>query len=122
MSLKSKESVLRRVHTALRDGSSLEANLYLPAGDGPFPTIVERPPHYNERAFSPPLFTFLAENGFAVLAQDGYDTIEWTAAQTWCNGKGSAYGYSYASWTLWTLVPLRPPHPGRTPNPDRYFE
>ena len=122
------------VETIMRDGTVLGADLYLPEGDGPFPTIVERTAHYKDRVFSNPLFTFLAENGYAVLAQnaadrwrierdvrpfftygltdadDGFDTIEWAAAQDWCDGKIGGYGFSYPAWCQWMLAAENPPH------------
>ena len=122
------------VETIMRDGTVLGADLYLPEGDGPFPTIVERTAHYKDRVFSNPLFTFLAENGYAVLAQnaadrwrierdvrpfftygltdadDGFDTIEWAAAQDWCDGKIGGYGFSYPAWCQWMLAAEKPPH------------
>jgi putative CocE/NonD family hydrolase len=123
------------IPTRMRDGRTLPAELYLPAeGNGTFPTVVERTAHYKERAFTPPIFEHLAERGYAVLAQnsagnwkeegeirpffsadttdveDGYDTIEWAAAQPWSNGKVGGFGYSYPSWCLWKLAPTRPPH------------
>ena len=121
------------VETIMRDGTVLGADLYLPEGDGPFPTIVERRPHY--KAYDQePLFTFLAENGYAVLLQnaadrwrierdvrpfftygltdadDGFDTIEWAAAQDWCDGKIGGYGFSYPAWCQWMLAAEKPPH------------
>jgi len=123
-----------KVETIMRDGTVLGADLYLPEGDGPFPTIVERTAHYKDRVFSNPLFTFLAENGYAVLAQnaadrwrierdvrpfftygltdadDGFDTIEWAAAQDWCDGKIGGYGFSYPAWCQWMLAAEKPPH------------
>jgi len=47
----------------MRDGTILPADLYLPDATGPFPTVVERTPHYKERDFSPPLFRYLTERG-----------------------------------------------------------
>ncbi len=99
-----------------RDGTKLAANVYLPEGAGPFPTIVERTPYLKDGRMA-----FLAGRyvkvGYAFVMQDvrgkghseghyiafandiddGYDTIEWVARQPWCNGKvgmtgGSAMG------------------------------
>jgi predicted acyl esterase len=41
---------------------------------------------------------------------DGYDTVEWLAAQPWCNGKIGTTGTSYAGWTQNSLAVLDPPH------------
>ena len=43
-------------------------------------------------------------------AQDGYDVIEWAAAQEWCNGKVGMAGVSYLAWSQWRIASLQPPH------------
>ena len=73
---------------------------------------------------------FRAARGFAVVVQDcrgredsegewipfvhededGYDTIEWAAAQPWSNGKVGMYGGSYLGQTQWRPTGLTPPH------------
>jgi hypothetical protein len=43
-------------------------------------------------------------------AKDGYDAIEWLAAQPWSNGKVGMVGGSYVGWVqLWAAVE-KPPH------------
>ena len=42
--------------------------------------------------------------------QDGYDTIEWIAAQTWSNGRIGTVGSSYAGITQVRAALERPPH------------
>lgn len=42
--------------------------------------------------------------------QDGYDLIEWAAAQDWCNGKVGLTGVSYLAWSQWRIASLKPPH------------
>ena len=99
-----------------------------------FPTLVCRTPYDKSRERDEARYRGLAENGYAVVVQDkrgrwasdgvyrpmfgsrfddpedGYDTIEWAAAQPWSNGKVGTFGYSYPSWTQWQLAPLMPPH------------
>ena len=41
---------------------------------------------------------------------DGYDTVEWVAAQDWCNGKVGMLGGSYMAWVQWTAAARKPPH------------
>ncbi len=118
----------------MRDRTVLRADVYLPAGNGPFPTTVSRTPYNKSREKDTSRYRGLAENGFAVVVQDtrgryqsdgifrpmfgsefddpedGYDTIEWAAAQDWSTGKIGTFGYSYPSWTSWMLAPLMPPH------------
>src|SRR5262249_52012372 len=71
----------------------------------------------------------LAERGYAVLitdvrgrfasegsftpfqdeGRDGYDTVEWAAAQPWCDGKTGVYGPSYMGATTLLAARERPP-------------
>lgn len=43
-------------------------------------------------------------------AQDGYDTIEWLAAQSWCNGKCTLFGNSGVCMANWKIASTQPPH------------
>jgi len=45
-----------------------------------------------------------------VEAQDGYDTVEWLAAQPWCNGKVALSGNSWLAIVQWFIAALQPPH------------
>ena len=114
------------VPVAMRDGTRLSTDLFLPGGDGPFPTILVRTPYDN----SQPLFVsrarHLADTGYAVALQDvrgrfdsegiytpfrnegpdGFDAQEWVGAQPWSNGRIGTYGGSYDGWTQWTTMPL----------------
>ncbi|MSQ73691.1 MAG: CocE/NonD family hydrolase [Betaproteobacteria bacterium] len=40
--------------------------------------------------------------------EDGYDTVQWIAAQPWCNGKVATMGLSYAAHTQVALACLAP--------------
>ena len=125
--------ISKRTNTeaTMRDGTALRADLYLPEGDGPFPTVVSRTPYDKRCPNMNPLYERLAEAGYAVVPQDirgrwasdgefhpmfsedgedGYDTVEWAASQPLSNGKIGTFGYSYPAWTQWSLVPTRPPH------------
>jgi putative CocE/NonD family hydrolase len=42
--------------------------------------------------------------------QDGYDTVEWAAAQPWSNGKVALWGGSYGGLQQWNAAIARPPH------------
>ncbi|MFC1901471.1 CocE/NonD family hydrolase [Chloroflexota bacterium] len=42
--------------------------------------------------------------------QDGYDLIEWVAAQRWCNGKVSLSGNSWLGISQWFIAAEKPPH------------
>ncbi len=45
-------------------------------------------------------------------ARDGYDAIEWSAAQEWCDGKVGMAGVSYYGAIQLAAAALRPPHLG----------
>ena len=42
--------------------------------------------------------------------EDGYDTIEWAAAQPWSNGKVGMQGHSYSGHVQWRAAMAKPPH------------
>lgn len=42
--------------------------------------------------------------------RDVYDTIEWAAAQTWCDGNVVMFGVSYFAWIQLLAATLKPPH------------
>lgn len=41
---------------------------------------------------------------------DGYDAVEWLAAQPWCTGAVGMWGISYGGFTAIQVAALRPPH------------
>ncbi|MGL4390864.1 MAG: CocE/NonD family hydrolase, partial [Carnobacterium maltaromaticum] len=43
-------------------------------------------------------------------AEDGYDLIEWLAAQSWSNGKTALTGTSYLAFSQWYIAAEQPPH------------
>ncbi|MDO8310070.1 MAG: CocE/NonD family hydrolase [Actinomycetota bacterium] len=45
-----------------------------------------------------------------VEAQDGYDLVEWVAAQSWCDGNVGMVGVSYFSWIQYLVAAQQPPH------------
>ena len=42
--------------------------------------------------------------------RDGYDAVEWLAAQPWCTGAVGMWGISYGGFTSIQVAKLRPPH------------
>lgn len=123
--------VERGVTHEARDGVRLAADIYRPAGDGPFPVVVIRLPYDKTQAenicYSHP--AWYAKHGYIVVAEDtrgryasegdwepfrheaedGYDTIEWAARLPGSNGKVGMYGFSYAGATQLLPAVLRPP-------------
>ncbi len=117
------------VKIPLRDGVHLNATIYRPHDQkGPLPVIFTLTPYigdsYLDRA------TYFSRNGyvyalvdvrgrgnsegrfepFANEGRDGYDTVEWLAKQTWCNGKVAMWGGSYAGFDQWSTLKEFPPH------------
>jgi len=43
-------------------------------------------------------------------AQDGYDVVEWAAAQPWCTGKVAFAGNSWLAIAQWFIAAEQPPH------------
>ncbi len=123
------------VYAPLRDGVRLATEVYRPAGEGRHPVVLQRTP-YN-RGISPtgsncdnPTMRYFAANGYVALnqdvrgryrsegafhpmvqeADDGYDAVEWAAAQPWSTGKVGMFGASYVGLTQWQAAIRRPPH------------
>ncbi len=122
------------------DGVDLSANLWLPtpradAPDELFPAILEMIPYRKDDwrlASDIARGEWLAARGFAFCrldvrgtgssggvaldeymareTQDGYDAVEWLAAQPWCNGNVGMWGISYGGFTSIQVAMLRPPH------------
>lgn len=122
-----------RVGVAMRDGVALDTCIWLPAAPtGPVPAILIRTP-YSRAVFAinePPKCRYL-DAGYALVMQqirgvgqsegnfsfnaphektDGYDTVEWIAAQDWCDGAVGLDGHSYAGMTQLSTAAAHPPH------------
>ena len=115
-----------------RDGARLYADVYRPDTTDRVPVLLQRTP-YNKAlpyARNGVLDALRAvSHGFAVVIQDargrytsdgefypflneiddGYDTVEWCAAQPWSSGKVGMYGSSYVGATQWLAAVSRPP-------------
>jgi putative CocE/NonD family hydrolase len=117
------------VKIPMRDGVRLNATLYTPRDQkGPAPCIFTLTPYigqsYHERGvyFAARGLPFLtvdvrgrgnSEGEFRPLiqeARDGYDVVEWLAKQSYCNGKVSMWGGSYAGYDQWATAKEYPPH------------
>jgi len=47
---------------------------------------------------------------FRAEAEDGFDTVEWVAAQAWCTGGVGMLGASYVGANQLHAAAARPPH------------
>ena len=121
---------LADARVTLRDGVELSTNIWLPDA-GKHAAVLLRTPYGNEAAeFERLGLQEYLDAGYAVVIQsvrgrgksggefgfffaegkDGYDTIEWIAAQPWCNGKVAMDGGSYLGTAQWLAAREQPPH------------
>jgi hypothetical protein len=119
------------VAVRMRDGVVLRADVLRPGREGKTPTLVYRTPYGKHLALSGArTFARAVERGYAVVVQDvrgryasdgefrpyqnegrdGYDTIEWAAAQPWSNGEVGTFGLSYPGAVQWLAAVENPPH------------
>jgi predicted acyl esterase len=123
--------VIKSRFIPMRDGVRLSTDFHIPLGAAlPLPVILIRTP-YGKNGSTPPLCAVFPEQGFILAYQDvrgrhesegvfvanagperedGYDTLEWLAAQPWCNGKIGAWGSSYLGETAARLSAMRHPN------------
>lgn len=102
---------------------------------GRFPTIIDNftPYHVLRGVYADQFGKLFATHGYAVLncdvrgtgdsegtyagilagnvdQRDGYDLVEWAAAQSWSNGRVGMEGISYGGFTTLGVAAQRPPH------------
>src|SRR5581483_3677568 len=120
----------------MRDGVRLATDLYRPSEPGVYPVLLERTPYGKHASVMVNIGApqYLARNGYIVAIQDtrgrfasegtwypfrdeahgnnrdGYDTVEWLAAQPYCTGKVGTFGGSYAGFNQYTMAGAMPPH------------
>jgi hypothetical protein len=122
--------VERAVAVPMRDGVALKADVLRPDGVGRFPTLVYRTPYDRRRMSEDDVVRRAVASGYAVVLQDvrgryesggdfvpylhegrdGYDTIEWAAAQPWSDGRIGTFGLSYPGAVQWLAAVEAPPH------------
>ncbi len=118
------------VPVKMRDGVTLYADVWLPEVNGKFPVLVYRTP-YGKSGAPKEWTTFdkAVARGYAIVIQDvrgrytsegnfdpyrnegrdGFDTIEWAAAQPWSNGVIGTFGLSYPGAVQWLGAVENPP-------------
>ena len=113
----------------MRDEVRLATDIYRPTADkDPLPVILVRTPY--GRNSSRGYGRGFANHGYVVAIQDvrgtgdsegefelwinegndGYDVVEWLAAQPWSNGRVGMVGSSYGAWVQLAAATERPPH------------
>jgi uncharacterized protein len=120
----------------MRDGITLSADVYLPSGalsEGKrYPVVLMRTPYLKANVQTIENGRAYAERGYAYVAmdvrgrgdsegewvpyfndgRDGYDAVEWCAAQSWSTGKVGTLGGSYSGRIQWLMALEQPPHLG----------
>ena len=133
-----------RVMMPMRDGVKLATELYFPEEEeGPWPVVLVRTPYGIKRQAG--YGHRFSEQGYVVAIQDvrgssdsegecwlwvheredGYDAVEWLAAQDWSTGKIGMIGGSYGGWVPLAAAVEKPPHlvtiVSRVPMADPFF-
>ncbi|MEP6994045.1 MAG: CocE/NonD family hydrolase [Acidobacteriota bacterium] len=123
-------AVDRGVAVVMRDGVTLRADVLRPAATGRFPTLIYRTPYNRRHSEENDVVRAALARGYAVVLQDvrgrydsdgdfvpyahegrdGYDTIEWAAAQPWSTGEVGTFGLSYPGAVQWLAAVEAPPH------------
>ena len=118
----------RRVR--MRDGVELSADIYRPNAPGRFPVILSRTPYTKTSSSSLRIARYFVSHGYVFITmdvrgrgdsdgqfvpyvndgRDGYDAIEWSAAQEWSTGKVGTIGGSYNGAIQWLTAVQQPPH------------
>jgi putative CocE/NonD family hydrolase len=131
----------------MRDGVQLSTDLYFPEGAGKkHPVIMIRTPYDKKAEWTVEPARWFAGQGYVVAIQDargkfesqgeytvsahdtedGYDTIDWLASQSWSTGKVGTYGCSALGENQIQTATLRNPHhvamiPQASGGARRYF-
>ncbi|HLG62604.1 MAG TPA: CocE/NonD family hydrolase [Ktedonosporobacter sp.] len=119
------------VPAVMRDGVTLRANVYRPAGEDRWPVLLTRLPYGKDLPIGAstldPVQT--ARRGYVVIVQDtrgrmasegdwypyryealdGFDTVAWAAELPYSNGSVGMYGASYYGYTQWLAAIHQPP-------------
>jgi len=125
----------RNLLIPLKDGASLSADLYRPAGDGKFPALMSFYPYHKDDMIGASFEEsrrYFAERGYAHLlidfrglggsdgvaceamhrqeGIDGAQACEWIARQKWCDGNVGMWGLSYGGISSLKVAAENPPH------------
>lgn len=133
MTQKTSYRIDRDVLVPMRDGITLYADVYRPDTPERYPVLLVRTPYNKDTTALAQLYIDAmraVRRGYVVMIQDvrgrfrsegtfnpffqekddGYDTIEWAAAQPWSTGAIGMYGGSYVGAVQWLAALAQPPH------------
>lgn len=123
--------ILFNQRVPMRDGVTLSADIYLPAGEmKKRPVILTRTPYVKADMGVVQRALQFVKRGYVYASmdvrgrgdsdgeflpyfqegRDGYDCIEWCAHQEWSNGNVGTYGGSYLGRIQWLTALEQPPH------------
>ena len=127
--------VEKDIMVPMRDGVRLATDVYRPAvngtpSDGPFPTLMERTPYDKAARGASDLAAYFVQRGYVMVRQDnrgryksegtftkyvddandGHDTLQWIAGQSWSNHAVGTYGTSYGAHTQGAMASVDPPY------------
>ncbi len=108
------------------DGIELETEVFLPEGEGPWPTVLVRDAYsFNKYLFCHPLVRYgyacvhqdvrgrFGSEGkwrpFVNEAKDGKGTLDWLVDQDWQDGNIAMIGFSYLAVSQWAVADRLPP-------------
>lgn len=118
------------VRVPMRDGTQLSADVYRADGNARRTTLLARTPYNKNTAEQQERAEAYVQAGYQFVwmdvrgrgdsdgsfvpwrneAIDGYDSIEWIAAQEWCDGDVVTWGQSYLGCIQWMTALQQPPH------------
>jgi putative CocE/NonD family hydrolase len=127
--------VARNVFIPMTDGTRLAADLYMPESteSKQLPVVMEYIP-YRKDLIPPgdPFYDYFPQHGYVMARvdvrgtgasegstsdeymdqeqSDAYQTVEWLAAQPWCDGHVNMIGISYGGFSALQCAALAPPH------------
>src|SRR5256885_2785473 len=118
------------VEAHMRDGTTLRANVFRPAGEGKWPVLLTRLPYGKDFPLGNMILdpAQAARRGYVVIVQDtrgrfasggawepmrneafdGFDTVEWASKLHYSNGQVGIYGISYFGFTQWAALTQQP--------------